>query len=277
VTLPLISCVMVTRSSRLTLAREALADFARQTYASRDLVVVIEGDDPTLTRTLSPREQILALADEVGCGARVRQVITVPPGLPLGTLRNRSLRHADAYWAQWDDDDRYHPERLAVQWQALQEQRAAATVLVAQVYQLWPEPLYYVVDWRLSPTVGSGKYIPGTILCRNQPGVTYPEHLRLGEDTVYLQRFQQLYGAPATVDRPGLYVRRWHGNQNATQVQRFRGNIRDRGWDRFRLTARFDELQRDLAAYTWTQEPEALLAADGQFQVRLVGRDVKTM
>ena len=97
----LVSCAMVTKQ-RLNVLPRAVAWFQRQSYPDRELIVVNDADDGT-------KEYLAALRDK-------RIVYIRPEQACLGELRNVAVTHArGTYLAQWDDDDWYHPDRLALQ------------------------------------------------------------------------------------------------------------------------------------------------------------------
>src|SRR5262249_2134710 len=111
----MISCVMVTRPSaeRLPRFRRTLADFGLQTYSPREMVVVIDAIDQIITAPL------LAAIAESG-QQNVRPVIA-GRAMSLGALRNLSWAEARGeVICTWDDDDRHHPTRLAIQAAAMQ-------------------------------------------------------------------------------------------------------------------------------------------------------------
>src|SRR5688500_18065174 len=108
----MISCLTVTRAERWPLLRQAIADFARQTHAESELVIVYTGDiyNGSGGFATALRDEIARYGDAIG--ARVR-CLQEPADLPLGALRNRALAHARGeFVCQWDDDDRCHPQRL---------------------------------------------------------------------------------------------------------------------------------------------------------------------
>jgi len=168
----MISCLMVTQASRLPLAALAIGDFARQTHAERELVILHDGGDAT--------DAALRNAADAHADPRIR-VIAVPAGTTLGALRNRAVREAaGSHVCQWDDDDRYHPARLRLQWQALIAQKAEFCFLVDQLHYFPAAHEMYWDDW------DSESYplnlIQGSLLGRRDLLPTYPELAR-GEDT----------------------------------------------------------------------------------------------
>lgn len=104
---PLVSVVVATNRRGPYLA-EALASIAAQTHGAVELIVVDDG---------SPDPDAVAAAAGVVPGARV--VRQEPSGVSIARNRGASLASGD-YLAFLDDDDRWHPERLARQVAALE-------------------------------------------------------------------------------------------------------------------------------------------------------------
>ncbi len=180
----MISCLCVTQPGRLSLLADAIGDFARQIFADRELVVLHDGDAAfdAAARSLADRH----------AGSVIR-VIRVLPGQSLGRLRNQALDAASGDWVcQWDDDDRAHPLRLALQWNAAQEEAAAVSYLVDQLHWFSTEAMLYWDDWDREPYPMN--LIQGTLLARRDIVPPYPDAAR-GEDT---QQTHALLWAAAT-------------------------------------------------------------------------------
>ena len=117
---PLVSCLCLTRGRADKLPR-SIACFLSQTYAHRELVVICHEDDP-------PTRGVLAAH---AADPRIRpHVLQVGSGLSLGGTRNLSVEVARGdLFCIWDDDDWYHPERIATQVNALARYHKPATML----------------------------------------------------------------------------------------------------------------------------------------------------
>lgn len=90
-----VSCLCVTRGPRIS---HAIAQFERQTYGERELVVVHQG--------LTERASIKLRAVNA-------VVVHAPQRLRLGSLRNLAVQAATGQWCiQWDDDDMFHQGRI---------------------------------------------------------------------------------------------------------------------------------------------------------------------
>jgi glycosyltransferase involved in cell wall biosynthesis len=96
----MISCIMPTRDRRRFVA-EAIRCFLTQTYTDSELIIVDDGMD--------------RVQDLVPAGGRVRYY-HLQMRRTIGEKRNIACSKANGdLIASWDDDDAYHPERLAQQ------------------------------------------------------------------------------------------------------------------------------------------------------------------
>lgn len=238
----MISCLCVTRGDRPALLAEAVADFAAQTFADRELIL-LHDSGPVV------QEKLLQMAAvHAHCAIRVH---AVPAGARLGGLRNQAVALAAGDWVcQWDDDDRYHPQRLAQQWQSAQAAGARVNYLVDQLHCFVPQGLVFWDDWHSEPYPMN--VIQGTLLARRDVMPPYPDVAR-AEDTRHtenLMRHAAQQGWPVSRLRGAgwCYVYRWHG-----------GNVWDQGHHSAisqakhlppqRLLPRLAELHQRLAEY----------------------------
>jgi glycosyltransferase involved in cell wall biosynthesis len=104
---PLVSCIMPTKNRRPWVV-QSLKMFARQTYPNRELIIVDDGDDN--------------LEDVVlGIPGVSYVVLGQHDPINLGQHRNLACERARGeYILHWDDDDWQHPERIALQVEAMQ-------------------------------------------------------------------------------------------------------------------------------------------------------------
>jgi glycosyltransferase involved in cell wall biosynthesis len=149
-----ISCLMVTLDRPDHFDR-SLACYRAQDYPDRELVVVCDG--PDWYRQLL-REKTVG-SDDV-------RLVLVQRRFPLGELRNMAVAFArGAVVAQWDDDDLYHPARLRLQYQRMQEDSAHACFLTDQLQVFWDDRTAYWCDWaRKRATKPGNQLIPGTLM-----------------------------------------------------------------------------------------------------------------
>ena len=168
---PLISCLMVT-ANRADIARVAIECFSEQTWPNKELVIIDDG--------VEDYSDLIASFD---CADLVRYIKLQPanPRLSLGELRNLSIEQARGEWCvQWDDDEWYHPERLAIQLNAAALADVGASALkwtLMHVKENSDESLTFRGD--------SGIATPGTLMFR-KGDVRYP-HLARNEDGVFLR------------------------------------------------------------------------------------------
>ena len=206
----MISCITITQAGRERLVADAIADFAQQTWADRQLLIVHDGD-------AALHERLGALIADAGIHYEHCAPIRVhreAVGQSLGALRNVATAHALGDWiCQWDDDDRYHPMRLQLQWQAALDEQAECCFLVDQLHWFCDDGRLYWDDWHGEPYPIN--FVQGTLLCKQSRMPRYPE-LRRGEDTgATWALLRASYEAPFAVARlrgaGWCYVYRYHG------------------------------------------------------------------
>lgn len=186
---PLISCLLITRG-RPELAMRAINCYRAQTYARRELLIVDDDPDETLAVAVA------ALGDP-----SIRHLRLPDEGRSLGELRNLALREAaGAYVAQWDDDDLYDPERLAVQMAAILTLRADVCVL--QRHRLWWPALRRMA-------FSTRRIWEGSLLAAREVVPPYPA-LRKHEDRPVLAQIVRDRRV-ALIDAPTLYTYVFHG------------------------------------------------------------------
>ena len=204
--LPKISCLMVTHD-RLSLARRAIRCFADQTWPERELVIVTDGD-------LRYRRALTCYVEHLG----LKTVRFVHPGsdrLALGQLRNVALdaAHGDVI-CQWDDDDCYHPERLAVQFAHMRESNARACFLTDHLHLLEKDRALVWVDWTVGGKSGEGQLLPGTVMAFKDRRFRYPEsgpYVSRGEDSVFLHELYRSVPVAPLSGMGHLYLYSYHG------------------------------------------------------------------
>jgi glycosyltransferase involved in cell wall biosynthesis len=240
--------------SRVPYLQQSIADYVRQTHARRELVIVINRADPATREWL--------LAHLASLGRDDVRVVERDDGLPLGALRNASLAEARGdLVCQWDDDDRYHPERIAKQ-VALLDEAGADALCLEEVLQWFPaERTMCCLNFRNAPA----RAMEGSLLMRRGLAVAYPEHgptsVR-GEDTVLVSRLHAL-GACATVaGHPHLYVYRSHGG-NIWDDEHHRMLRRELAISKGLLKRRESALRAGLAAIDLGPDPVAVTGYNG--------------
>lgn len=234
----MISALMVSRRARLALAAEALADFAAQTHADRELLVVHDdgaGGDRDFG-ALAARHPEAAI-----------RVLAVAPGRTLGELRNEAVAAAaGSHVCQWDDDDRHHPQRMALQWQALHDDGADACFLVDQLHAFLDSGELGWDDWGREPYPLD--LVQGTLLARREAMPAYPALAR-GEDTALLLALLRAGARIVRLRGVGwCYVYRFHGG-NVFAAGHHRAITAAKGLDAAALLNREALLRRRLAEY----------------------------
>lgn len=190
---PLISCIMVTKN-RLEKVKKAVDCFINQTYKNKELIIIEDGDDDTfkyITKLAHPNIRIYHLTSS---------------NLTLGELRNMSIEKSmGEYLIQWDDDDYYHPTRIAIMYKKLKEKNVDVLYL-SKWMMAWPQKGYYTI----SNYRGSGW--EGSMLIKTEKMLKYPL-LRRGEDTVLQEEIKSNGTKWATLDNYEiLYLYVIHNN-----------------------------------------------------------------
>jgi glycosyltransferase involved in cell wall biosynthesis len=210
---PLISCLMVTHG-RLALAKRAIQCFSRQTYPVKELVIVTD-DDAQYQGALERYIHDAGLNNTV----RVQRV----PGArrPLGQLRNISIDRARGdVLCQWDDDDCYHPERLAVQARHMVDNGARACLLTDHLQYLEADRVLNWIDWTLGGRSWRDQLLPGTVMFCRDVRCRYPEegpYCRQGEDSWFLDQLCDTVPVAALVGMGHLYVYTYHGRNTFSE------------------------------------------------------------
>jgi glycosyltransferase involved in cell wall biosynthesis len=236
----LVSCLLVTLpvAERFPMLVRSIEGFRRQTHPDRELILVLNGGDDASGRRI--RDHVAGLADP-----SIR-IVEVPGVRPLGALRNASLAHARGdILCQWDDDDLYHPERLARQLDAL---GAADAVFLREVMQFYPhERTLSCTNWHATEV----KAFPGSLMCRAATGIRYPEtgsEARLGEDSVVARFLSERCRVEILGGAPHLYVYVSHG-RNSWPDAHHRMLAGQLALSRGLLLRRETELRAGLAAF----------------------------
>lgn len=203
-----VSCLMVT-ANRKNLARRAVNCFTNQSYPNKELVIIDDGDeDYSDILTDIPPEEIKYV--------RLKK----EPDFVLGKLRNRSLDEANGdYLVQWDDDDWYHPERIATQAKILDEGYDACCISSALMHLDTEE----FTDHPYIGILPDG--IPGSIMHKRDNQIRYPE-TRRAEDTVYLKDWMEKKYYKLDDSYNHLFLRAYHG-RNTWEQDHFKRRIRN--------------------------------------------------
>ena len=256
----LISALTITRPGALPRLATAFGDFARQTYATRELVVVHDGD-----AAFDAAVQLLAHRAGI-----VASVARADPGTPLGELRNRSVALARGEWVvQWDDDDRHHPERLARQADALALRGASFAFLTEQLHHFPERGTLYWEDWSAEPYPLD--FVQGTIVARRERMPAYAP-MRRGEDTALCRAIVKSGETIARVRDAGWsYVYTYHG-ANVFAASHHRAIALAKQLSPARMLAREHVLRARLADYDPPLPDVAVPCGDGVIAIQSAGR-----
>ena len=193
---------MVTRN-RSRIAERSVACFARQSWPNKELVVIDDG-----TEDYSP------MLDKYSHLATIRYLRR--PANSLGTLgeaRNYSLEQAHGdLLMQWDDDDWYHPERIAFQMKPIE--KGADAVLLRHTLMHVDHHDYIDKPYRTHIRIGT----PGTIIHRRS-SIRYP-CLKQREDSIYMREWRAQHKTVVLGNCAHLFIRCFHGN-NTWNIRHF--------------------------------------------------------
>lgn len=239
----MISCLMVTQAGRERYIETSLACFKYQSFAQRELVIVHDADADFDAYLHDLRASYSALSIRVVKGEA---------GLSLGALRNLSLETASyPYVCQWDDDDLYHPERLTVQFEAMQAAGSDFCFLTDQLHWFVEQNFLFWDDWSIEKYPGN--LIQGTLLGKKSLMGNYPL-LTKGEDTPMVHSLAASNQAITTVrDYAWLYIYRFHGN-NAWDESHHKAISNFKRLNQRELSKRMPELRKRLTEYGLGQE-----------------------
>lgn len=206
---PLVSALMVTRN-RMRLARRSLDCLAAQSWPALELVVVDDGD-----------EDYAPLLERYKRRMQVRYLRLRPqPEQRLGALRNIALDNARGeFCAQWDDDEWFHPERLAVQVGFLASHDVDAVELRYFLMHL-NEPGFVERPYRVDSRDG----MPGSIVHRRS-AERYP-NLARSEDLAFERAFRRRGRLGCLEAGSSHLIVRCHHGANTWQRGHFENRLR---------------------------------------------------
>lgn len=237
-----VCCIMLTLPSRIDYARKSIESYCSQTLRRKRLLLIADHGKDEAYQPL--RDHVTSLGrDDI-------RIEIAPPGVNLGQLRNFSLDVADAdVVCQWDDDDLYHPERLARQLAALEEGDFEA-VYLQEVIQYFPaDATMYWTNWRAVPV----KAHPGTLMMRRGVPVRYPvegQQAHLGEDTVVGLALMERGRVGYLAGMPHLFVYVSHGS-NSWDNEHHRMLARELAISQALLRRREAQIREGLAPYAF--------------------------
>ena len=237
----LVTCITITQAGRLHMLADSIRDFLRQTHPEREQLIVHDGSE-------QDHADICSLADRLAgsAGPRVR-VHRAAPGTSLGQLRNVAVAESQGdIICQWDDDDRYHPLRLALQYEALRSREAAFCFLVDQLHGYREAAHLTWDDWDSEPYPLN--FIQGTLMGYRAQMPEYPSLAR-GEDTAACLALLSTGRRIARLRGVGwCYVYMYHG-RNVWSRQHHWSISQAKQLQEFKLRARLHTLRQRLREY----------------------------
>jgi hypothetical protein len=206
--MPLVSCLMPTKG-RFEQAKLAIGCYRRQTWPSRELVVIDQNRDGRLAGWIAglqdPTIRVFAMPD-------LQE--------PLGSIRNRSIDLANGTLiCAWDDDDLQHAARLEIAIVAMIAAKAQACTLLRE--SVWMPSTRRVGIRQVWPYCN-------TILAHRDAGLRYLP-LPVGEDIPAVHGLIARKRA-ILLDLPELYLYVMHGSNtvSAAYLERRWANSTDR-------------------------------------------------
>lgn len=216
--LPRVSCLMVT-ANRKAIAKRAVDCFINQTYPNKELIILDDGS-----------QDYSSILEDIPSKDVTYRKIKKEEGTYLGQLRNISLDLAQGdIMAQWDDDDWYHPERLAIQVSYLKNGIQASVLRKTMMH-------VNSAEYKDLPFLGGLKDgVPGTIVHFRNDEIRYP-NIRKAEDTDYLHEWSKRGLAKLSDEYAYLFLRAFHGSNT---------------WDMDHFTRRMRNSPIKLLRYLW--------------------------
>lgn len=250
---PLISCLTVS-TNRITLLKRAIDCYLAQTYPNKELVIVTSGE-PRYDAAVQRYLKKIARDDIRLCPAALNE-------WKLSDLRNLTLSQARGEMiCQWDDDDLYHPERLRVQFDAMNNAGADACFLTDFLHFNTRSRRMYWVDWSPFKSLGKEKsMLPGSMLALRDESIRYPDGIGHGEDNQVREHIAARHTVCALAAHGYLYVYVFHGRN--VYPENHHHALSSMGFDSDYIISRAAKLSAALAAYPLPM-PYAIVDATG--------------
>jgi glycosyltransferase involved in cell wall biosynthesis len=201
----LVSCLMVSLATpkRAVFLKKSVSDYCAQTHLYKELIIIAP------TEALTSPSDLGGYID--GLGRSDIRLVSVPAVYTLGQCRNVSLQVATGdIVCQWDDDDRFHPQRIERQLAFLLSGGFDACYL-EDVMQFFPtlDEIYWT-NWRLTEVSGH----PGTLMMRRGNNIHYPSsgpEAKAGEDTAVARQLMAHHQVGFLREEPYLFIYVSHG------------------------------------------------------------------
>ena len=131
----------------------------------------------------------------------------------LGNLRNTSMEAATGeVICQWDDDDLYHPERLANQFAQMVQRKAQASFLTDHLqFFTYTRELFWV-DWTAGGRIqGKEQQMPATLMMFKDDRFRYIDRPGGGEDCEFRDMFIDQVPVANLSGIGHVFIYRYHG------------------------------------------------------------------
>ena len=188
---------------RFALVRRSIADYCKQSYPNRELIVVL--DQPTLEDLARLRSHVADL------GRSDIRLAEVAEKRALGVLRNICVDRAKGpLLCQWDDDDLHHETRLEYQVAEILARHAGAVYLKNTLHLFRETREVYWLDWGNTRLRGH----PATLLSWKTQEIRYAEvgdRSKRGEDADVLRQLCEKTPVAFPDNPPYLYTYVFHG------------------------------------------------------------------
>lgn len=156
-----ISCICVTRD-RPERLKQAIADYCRQTWADKELLIVADGRGS---------DKLWLPGFLLGLGRPDIHLCLAPPVEHYSRLKNIALTMATGdVFCLWDDDDRYHPKRLELQLADMQAKNSDVSYLGEHLIKFEGTGEMFWMEWPRGAHTG-------TMMCRRSAAPRYSEVL----------------------------------------------------------------------------------------------------
>jgi glycosyltransferase involved in cell wall biosynthesis len=248
---------MVTQSGREAECKSSIENFSRQSFSNKELIVIHDGPDEFhqhLCTVISnyPKSQIQVFSS---------------PKQSLGLLRNQSVKLANyPYICQWDDDDLSHPDRLALQFEFLQQMNAEFCFLTDQLHLFSEQRVLFWDDWSVERYPGN--LIQGTMLGRRDLVGEYAD-LSTGEDTDLVSRIIAQGNTIAPMSGFGWMYLYIYNGRNAWSLEHHKAIS---NWKRLKyntLKSKQSLLEQKLLDYGLAYDSLSMLHERGKFEIQL--------
>ena len=250
-----ISCLMVTKD-RFDLMRRSIDLFCRQVWDNKELIILSDGPS-------SVQEAIRKHVDGLGRTDIRCQFLSSPTN--LGRLRNISVKLATGeFLCQWDDDDLNHPLRLKEQVESMMAASAQVSFMYDQLHYMADTGELFWTDWSHQRGELADNGVPGTLLCRRDVGIHYPESgpdATRGEDGTLQIDLHRRCRVSGLRDKGYLYTYVYHG-RNTWERSHHELIVREFGFAAPYLAAHASKVGRHLPEY-FPRAPAHLTAKDG--------------